>query len=78
MTISFYSQIVFKVRGNNMTGAYLFNSENKPTEVEYLTDEERFDVFIDRTPEELIGWINRLSEAIVELENTFKLGESDE
>ena len=61
-----------------MTGAYLFNSENKPTEIEYLTDEERFDILIDRTPEELIRWINRLSETIVEFESTFKLGESSE
>ena len=61
-----------------MTGAYLFNSENKPTEVEYLTDEERFNILIDRTPEELIRWINRLSETIVEFESTFKLGEPSE
>ena len=52
-----------------MTGAYLFsknnpNNERKPTEVEYLTDEERHDVFIHRSNKELINWINMLCDSI--------------
>ena len=65
-----------------MTGAYLFSSktgERKPTEVEFLTDEERFKVFIDREPEEIIGWLNRVCNVLEEISKYIEVeGEENE
>lgn len=50
-----------------MTGAYLRikrDGEVKNIEVEYLTDEEREQKLGNRTPEELVRWINLLCKTI--------------
>ena len=50
-----------------MTGAYLrVKRENKwlNVEVEYLTNEERFELFKDRKPAELIRWLDLLCDTI--------------
>jgi len=55
-----------------MTGAYLFNKDDNPTEVEYLTKEERHEALKRETPEELLRWIDLLSDAVVMAEAIIK------
>lgn len=61
-----------KAMENNMTGAYLFSKDEhgkrQPTEVEYLTKEERESALGKRSPKELLNWIHMLCESIVEIE----------
>ncbi|KKN39828.1 hypothetical protein LCGC14_0739400 [marine sediment metagenome] len=50
-----------------MTGAYLRVKREqtwKAIEVEYLTDEERSTFFLDRSPEELVRWLNLVCKAV--------------
>lgn len=52
-----------------MTAAYLRAKRDgkwQPLEVEYLTDEERLALFKDRSPEELIRWMNLLCKYVAE------------
>ena len=46
----------------------LRDGENKPTEVEHLTDEERKEKFATRSNEELIAWINLLCKTISKID----------
>ena len=58
-----------------MTGAYLRVKRNdkwETVEVEHLTDEEREELFIDRTPEELIRWLNLLCKELSNIDNDLK------
>lgn len=55
-----------------MTGAYLRikrDTHYKAIEVEYLTDEEREEVFKGRDSEELIKWINLVCNTLEKYEN---------
>lgn len=55
-----------------MTGAYLRVNRDgkwKNIEVEHLTATERSDVFRDRSPEELVRWIDMLCTTIVDIQN---------
>lgn len=54
-----------------MTGAYLFavrDGERTPVEVEHLTDEERYEHFINRPPAELVRWLNMTCNKLAELQ----------
>ena len=58
-----------------MTGAYLRvkrNDKYEAIEVEHLTDQEREELFIDRTPEELIRWLNLLCKELSNIDNDLK------
>ncbi len=51
-----------------MTGAYLFkvvDGSKVPTEVEYLTTEERYEIFKDRDVEEVINWLDLVCDTLV-------------
>ena len=60
-----------------MTGAYLFNTNRKPIEVEYLTDKERYDIFIKRDKEEIIRWLDLVCNKLAELEDVFQLNQDN-
>ncbi len=52
-----------------MTGAYLRVERNgkwENIEVEHLTKEERLTLFKDRSPEELVRWMDMLCEFITQ------------
>lgn len=54
-----------------MTGAYLRikrGDKYENIEVEHLTDKERETLFIDRSPVEIINWLNVLSAKLAEHE----------
>lgn len=53
-----------------MTGAYLrvFREKWKNIEVEHLSNKEREEIFISRTPEEIIRWLNLVCENLSNLE----------
>ena len=51
------------------SGAYLFrhiNGKNIPTEVEYLTDDERAVIFKDRSHTEIMNWFNMMCKIVGE------------
>lgn len=64
-----------------MTGAYLRVKRNdswENIEVEHLTDEERNELFIQRTPEELVKWMNLLCKEVAVIDNFLKESSSQE
>ena len=54
-----------------MTGAYIrVEREGKflNVEVEYLTDEERIELFTARPPEQLVNWLNLVCNVLEEVQ----------
>jgi len=52
-----------------MTGAYLFrvvDGKRVPIEVEYLTTEERQEIFKDRSVEEVINWLDLVCNTLID------------
>ena len=63
-----------------MTGAYLFatrNGKRETVEVEFLTPEERKEKLGDRTPEELLNWLDITCKALQQCEEILTSLESD-
>lgn len=55
------------IKGDKMTGAYLRvkrNGKYKNVEIEYLTEDELKELFLDRDKEELVKWISFLVNTI--------------
>ena len=56
-----------------MTGAYLMGKDKdgkrSPMEVEYLTSAERTEKLGERSPEEILRWLDLTCETIVKLED---------
>jgi hypothetical protein len=58
-----------------MTGAYLRVKRDGKwdnVEVEHLTDQERHHTFIDRTPKELVKWLNLVCNKLATTEPLLK------
>lgn len=58
-----------------MTGAFLRvkrGNKFENIEIEHLTKDERFDIFVTREPEEIIRWLDMLCDCIVVCETEFK------
>lgn len=64
-----------------MTGAYLRverNGEWHNIEVEHLTSAERAEMFKDRQNDELLRWLDCVCEALAQVDDIIKRGESDD
>lgn len=48
-----------------MTGAYLFDENKNPTEVEFLSSERRKELFMSRDREEVLRWLDLVCEHLV-------------